>query len=110
MPGAAPKVGFVSLGCPKALVDSEHILTRLRAEGHAVKGFYPKLLWPMAVEQYEAFAATCKRLLLPEVNWQGQLAHFVRAETSLRPESYTICGGLPFNPAMVVSRAKEMLS
>ncbi len=32
--GAAPKVGFVSLGCPKALVDSERIITRLRAEGY----------------------------------------------------------------------------
>jgi ribosomal protein S12 methylthiotransferase len=31
---AAPKVSFVSLGCPKALVDSERILTRLRAEGY----------------------------------------------------------------------------
>ncbi|HEY1541745.1 MAG TPA: 30S ribosomal protein S12 methylthiotransferase RimO [Xanthobacteraceae bacterium] len=32
--GAAPKVSFVSLGCPKALVDSERIITRLRAEGY----------------------------------------------------------------------------
>jgi ribosomal protein S12 methylthiotransferase len=31
---AAPKVSFVSLGCPKALVDSERIITRLRAEGY----------------------------------------------------------------------------
>ena len=31
---AAPKVGFVSLGCPKALTDSEQILTQLRAEGY----------------------------------------------------------------------------
>ncbi|MGB5081283.1 MAG: 30S ribosomal protein S12 methylthiotransferase RimO [Burkholderiales bacterium] len=37
---AAPKVGFVSLGCPKALVDSEGILTRLRAEGYAVAPSY----------------------------------------------------------------------
>ena len=29
-----PKVGFISLGCPKALVDSEQILTQLRAEGY----------------------------------------------------------------------------
>ena len=29
-----PKVGFVSLGCPKALVDSERILTQLRVEGY----------------------------------------------------------------------------
>ena len=31
-----PRVGFVSLGCPKALVDSEQILTQLRAEGYAI--------------------------------------------------------------------------
>ena len=30
---AAPKISFVSLGCPKALVDSERILTQLRAVG-----------------------------------------------------------------------------
>jgi ribosomal protein S12 methylthiotransferase len=31
---AAPRISFVSLGCPKALVDSERIITRLRAEGY----------------------------------------------------------------------------
>ena len=35
-----PKVGFVSLGCPKALVDSEQILTRLRAEGYGIVPTY----------------------------------------------------------------------
>lgn len=37
---AAPKVGLVSLGCPKALVDSERIITKLRAEGYEVAGDY----------------------------------------------------------------------
>ena len=35
-----PNVGFVSLGCPKALVDSEQIITQLRAEGYAISGTY----------------------------------------------------------------------
>ena len=35
-----PKVGFVSLGCPKALVDSEQILTQLRVEGYAISPSY----------------------------------------------------------------------
>jgi ribosomal protein S12 methylthiotransferase len=35
-----PKVGFVSLGCPKALVDSEAILTQLRAEGYDIAPSY----------------------------------------------------------------------
>ncbi|CDW95514.1 MULTISPECIES: 30S ribosomal protein S12 methylthiotransferase RimO [unclassified Thiomonas] len=37
---AAPKIGFVSLGCPKALVDSERILTELRAQGYDTSKSY----------------------------------------------------------------------
>jgi ribosomal protein S12 methylthiotransferase len=40
LPTDAPRVGFVSLGCPKATVDSEHILTRLRAEGYEISASY----------------------------------------------------------------------
>ncbi|HEX5611895.1 MAG TPA: 30S ribosomal protein S12 methylthiotransferase RimO [Burkholderiales bacterium] len=40
MKGSAPRIGFVSLGCPKALVDSERILTQLRAEGYATARDY----------------------------------------------------------------------
>lgn len=37
---SANKIGFISLGCPKALVDSEQILTRLRAEGYDIGDSY----------------------------------------------------------------------
>ncbi|MGH8079139.1 MAG: 30S ribosomal protein S12 methylthiotransferase RimO [Lysobacter sp.] len=40
VPPANPKVGFVSLGCPKALVDSERILTQLRVEGYDIVQTY----------------------------------------------------------------------
>src|SRR5215510_6058085 len=33
-PAAPPKIGLVSLGCPKALVDSERIMTKLRSDGY----------------------------------------------------------------------------
>lgn len=42
MPASSPKVGFVSLGCPKALVDSERILTQLKAEGYEIVPRYDK--------------------------------------------------------------------
>ncbi len=35
-----PRIGFVSLGCPKALVDSERIVTQLRAEGYTIAPRY----------------------------------------------------------------------
>jgi ribosomal protein S12 methylthiotransferase len=38
--GSPPKIGFVSLGCPKALVDSERIITQLRAEGYELAPSY----------------------------------------------------------------------
>jgi ribosomal protein S12 methylthiotransferase len=38
--GAAPKIGIVSLGCPKALVDSERIITKLRSEGYELSATY----------------------------------------------------------------------
>ena len=37
---SAPRIGFVSLGCPKALVDSERIITQLRAEGYELSASY----------------------------------------------------------------------
>ncbi len=40
MPNPPPRVGFISLGCPKALVDSEHIVTQLRAEGYEITNSY----------------------------------------------------------------------
>jgi ribosomal protein S12 methylthiotransferase len=39
-PAATPQIGFVSLGCPKALVDSEQILTQLKAEGYLTVNSY----------------------------------------------------------------------
>jgi len=101
-------LGVIAWGSTIGVV--REALQILRAEGIKVKGFYPKLLHPLPVQQFEDFGASCKRILLPEVNFQGQLAHFVRAETSLRPESYTICGGLPFTPEMIINKVREMLS
>ena len=40
MPVNSPRVGFVSLGCPKALVDSERILTQLRIRGYEISPSY----------------------------------------------------------------------
>jgi ribosomal protein S12 methylthiotransferase len=40
MPNSGKNIGFISLGCPKNLVDSERILSRLRAEGYGLTGSY----------------------------------------------------------------------
>jgi 2-oxoglutarate ferredoxin oxidoreductase subunit alpha len=102
------EVGIIAWGSTIGVV--REAVQRLRDAGVRARGFYPKLLWPLPADQFEAFGAGCQRLLLPEVNFQGQLAHFVRAETTLRPASYTLCGGLPFTPDMIIHKVKEMLA
>src|SRR5215475_2254488 len=73
----ALRVSFVSLGCPKALVDSERIMTRLRAEGyelarsHAgaepekITARYPGVLAITGPQQYESVVAAVHRALPP---------------------------------------------
>ncbi len=103
---ADAEIGIIAWGSTIGVV--REAVERLNAEGIKAKGFYPKLLWPMPVEQYEAFAAKCDKIMVPEVNYQGQLSHFIRSETSISPIPYTICGGFPFTPAMIVEKAKEV--
>ncbi|MCF6281233.1 MAG: 2-oxoacid:acceptor oxidoreductase subunit alpha [Candidatus Polarisedimenticolaceae bacterium] len=103
---AEADIGIIAWGSTIGVV--REAVARLRAEGIKAKGFYPKLLYPMPVDEYEAFASKCKQILVPEVNYQGQLAFFIRAETSIKPVSYTICGGLPFTPADIVTKVKEI--
>jgi len=100
-------VGIITWGSTIGV--AREAIARLRAEGFKVKGFYPKLMWPMPVAQYEAFGATCKKIFVPEVNFQGQLSHFIRAETSLKPIPFTISGGLPFTPIQVMDKIKEII-
>jgi 2-oxoglutarate ferredoxin oxidoreductase subunit alpha len=102
-------IGLIAWGSTIGVV--REAIQRLRDDGIKVKGLYPKLLWPMPVQQYDDFAKKCAKILVPEVNYSGQLSHFLRAETSIRnPIPYTICGGLPFTPKMIVNKVKSLLA
>jgi len=103
----AADLGVICWGSTTGAV--REAIQRLREEGITVKGFYPRLMWPMQVDAYEHFAASCCKVLVAEVNHQGQLAHFIRAETSIEPISYTICCGMPFTPAMIVEKVRALI-
>ncbi|PIV31281.1 MAG: 2-oxoacid:acceptor oxidoreductase subunit alpha [Zetaproteobacteria bacterium CG02_land_8_20_14_3_00_50_9] len=100
-------VGIIAWGSTIGVV--REALAELRAQGIRVKGFYPRLMWPMQTEQYEAFAENCNSLLVVEVNHQGQLAQLIRAQTSLKPVSHAVCSGLPFTPAQIIAKIRELL-
>jgi len=79
-----------------------------RAEGVKVAAIYPKLVWPLPLKALNAFAKKYPKILVPEINKQGQLASILRMKTDMKPISYNIYGGLPFTPKMIVEKIKEV--
>lgn len=102
-------LGIISWGSTHGSV--REAVVRLRSEGCRVAALYPQLLFPVPVRAIESFAARVKggRILVPEVNYQGQFAELITAHTAVRPIKYTIYGGLPFNPGTIVDKVKEVL-
>ncbi len=80
-----------------------------RAEGIKVSALYPKLVWPLPRKALDKFLAAHSKVLVPEVNKQGQLAKVIRGETGSDLFSYPIYGGMPFTPAMIVDKIKEVI-
>ncbi|MGD9697192.1 MAG: 2-oxoacid:acceptor oxidoreductase subunit alpha [Thermoleophilia bacterium] len=89
-----PEVAIIGFGSTYGPV--REAVERARAEGLSVGAFYPRVLGPFPADQVARFASQAKRVVVPEVNYTGQLARLVRAECGLSVESEAKCDGLPF--------------
>ena len=89
-----PEIAIIGFGSTYGAV--REAIDLARAEGVSVGAFYPRVLGPFPAEQVELFAASARRIVVPEVNFTGQLARLVRGECGLKVESHAKCDGLPF--------------
>ena len=80
-----------------------------RAEGLKVNAIYPKLIWPLPKKALGDFFGKHKKIFVPEVNKQGQLATILKGNMDVEPISYTIYGGLPFSPQQILEKIKEVM-
>ncbi len=100
-------VGVISFGSTMGV--SREAVKLAREQGLKVKALHPRLIWPMQTKQLKAFAATCKTILVPECNAQGQLAELMRGATGINPVSYRLYDGLPFSPQQLLAKIKEVM-
>jgi 2-oxoglutarate ferredoxin oxidoreductase subunit alpha len=100
-------VGVISWGSTLGTV--REAVDMARAEGLKVKALHPKLVWPLQEKRIKAFAATCKKILIPEVNKQGQFAEILRGKTGIDAISYPIYGGGPFTPKQILEKIREVI-
>ena len=89
-----PEIAVIGFGSTYGPV--REAVAAMRERGLSVGAFYPRVLGPFPAERVKEFAANATRVLVPEVNFTGQLARLVRAECGLRVESHPKCDGLPF--------------
>lgn len=78
-------------------------------EGLKVKALHPKLIWPVPEKALASFTSSCKKILIPEINKQGQLADIFCSVTGIKAIKYNVYGGMPLSPEQVLAKIKEVI-
>lgn len=102
-----PDIAIIGFGSTYGAV--REAVDLARAEGLSVGAFYPRVLGPFPVEHVEQFTANATRVVVPEVNFTGQLARLVRGEVGIKVESHAKCDGLPFTAEDVLDVIMERI-
>ncbi|MCH8920564.1 MAG: 2-oxoacid:acceptor oxidoreductase subunit alpha, partial [Chloroflexi bacterium] len=82
---------------------------RALADGLKVAAMHPRVLNPLPEERLKEFIASVDRVLVPEVNYQGQFAHHLTATLGVKPIRFNKIGGLPFTPGEIYEKIQEVL-
>ncbi len=93
------EVGVIGWGSTEGVV--REAIQLAEKEGVKAAAIYPKMLLPLPVKMIEEFASKVQKVLVPEKNFTGQFAAYLRAHTSIEPLSYARDTGLPFDPEEV---------
>ncbi len=101
------EIGIISWGSTQGQV--REAMPRLRAKGIKAAAMYPKMVWPVPVKQIREFAGKCNKILVPEVNYQGQFADIIKFTTGVDVIKQTLYGGLPFTPAEICKKVEEVI-
>jgi len=90
---------------------AKELLEILRSQGRRIKLLVPLLIAPIPLESYRAFLKGVERLGIIELNYQGQLASYLRMELDLPAKTVPIhrSGGAVWQPQELLMRVKETL-
>jgi len=102
------RVGIISWGATEGAV--REAVERARAKGYRVAGLHLRVLNPLPINSIREFLADVDKVMVPENNYQGQLAHHLAAELGIRPIRVNKIGGLPFTPGEVLAKIEEVVS
>ena len=100
-------IGIISWGLTQCAV--REAIKACADKGLKVRALYPKLIFPVPVNAIRRFASTVKKVLIPELNYQGQLAILVASYAGIDSIRYNIYGGFPFTPDQMRKKIEEII-
>jgi 2-oxoglutarate ferredoxin oxidoreductase subunit alpha len=99
------EIGIITWGSTAGVCTEA--VDRLRERGIAVDLIAPKMLWPLPEHQLRPFIAGKRRVLIPEVNYQGQFADLITAKIQGDFERVNVYGGVPFKVAEICAAVER---
>jgi 2-oxoglutarate ferredoxin oxidoreductase subunit alpha len=100
-------VGVICWGSTEGPV--EEAITMAGQQGLEVKALTLKMIHPLPDEEIRSFLTGLKHIIIPEMNFTGQLCQLLRARYLIPFHSFTKCGGVPFNPEEILGRIEEVI-
>jgi 2-oxoglutarate ferredoxin oxidoreductase subunit alpha len=105
---AEADLGIIGWGATQGSI--REAVDRARENGLKVAAMHPRCLNPLPEQQLRDFIASCKRIMVPECNYQGQFAHHLSAHLGLQAIRMNKIGGLPFTPGEILAKIEEVLA
>jgi len=84
-------------------------IDRALAKGYRVAGLHLRALSPLPMERLREFLGSVRKVMVPEVNYQGQLAHHLAAQLGVQAIRVNKIGGLPFTPGEILAKIEEVM-
>jgi 2-oxoglutarate ferredoxin oxidoreductase subunit alpha len=102
------ELGIIGWGATEGSI--HEAVNRALEKGYKVAAIHPRILNPLPQTQLRQFIASVGRVLVPEVNFQGQFAHHLAAQLGVQPIRLNKIGGVPFTPGEIVEKIEEVLT
>lgn len=100
-------VGIISWGSTEGSV--EEAIGKAHLLGYEVAALQIKMVHPLPDEEIRSFLSQVKQIIVPELNYTGQLAQLLRARYLIAPVQLNKCAGLPFAHEEILNKIEEVV-
>ena len=100
-------LGIIGWGATQGSI--REAVDRALDKGYSVAAMHPRVLNPLPAKRLTDFAKSCKKILVPECNYQGQFAHHLAGTLDIQAIRLNKISGLPFTPADIFRKIEEVL-